>query len=311
MKGQKPLTLRIQEAASQSDLPKDARHLIHVMCVYANSKTGEGWHGQETLAKYMGCSDRHVRALLADLSRDDSVPVRVERQARYAGVRGRTSDRWRLVLTAHLPEHHSGKEERINRNDVPAEAPPDGGSTGTPRPIYRNTTTDLPERGSGDPRSEPRSEPRSNSARSTSRPKSGSSSGSSKKAKKASAKAKPKAQPTPVPGAHDLKVHYCAEFEKHRGAKPEFGKRWSRAVKAFGELVTTHGLDKSKTIVSRALSDSYARRIEPWNLVDDAVRWLGAQPQGANKHAVQRSLVAGWKPSTNPDWDSPDSVVTP
>lgn len=150
------------------------------------------------------------------------------------------------------------------------------------------------------------------SARSTSRPKSGSSSGSSKKAKKAKkAPAKPKAQPTPVPGAHDLKVHYVETFEKHRGAKPEFGKRWSRAVKAFGELVTTHGLDKSKTIVSRALSDSYARRIEPWNLVDDAVRWLGAQPQGANKHTVQRSLVAGWKPSTNPDWDSPDSVVTP
>lgn len=61
-------------------------------------------------------------------------------------------------------------------------------------------------------------------------------------------------------------------------------------MKAFGELVTTHGLDGAKTIVSRALADEYARRIEPWALVDDAVRWLGKRPLSAGKGqlAIQR-----------------------
>lgn len=243
------------------------------------------------LARMTSQGKRTVIRAIADLERSGALTV-----TRRVGQSNTYTLRPELAPKADPDQCQSGTG--ATESPVPERHPT--GATGAPPPV--------PERHPKEP-SEGTQVRNPYSARSTSRPKSGSSSGSSKKAKKAPAK--PKAQPTPVPGAHDLKVHYVETFEKHRGAKPEFGKRWSRAVKAFGELVTTHGLDKSKTIVSRALSDSFARRIEPWNLVDDAVRWLGAQPQNANKHTVQRSLVAGWKPSTNPDWDSPDSVVTP
>jgi hypothetical protein len=152
----KPLTLRMQYAAMRSALPKEARHLVHVLSVLANSETGEGWHGQETIARLMGCSDRHVRTLLATLDKPNGSGIRIERRARFhRDGRGRTSDFWKLVSDADLPEDI----DTTNRNTVP----PEQGSTGTPRPTNRNATTDQPEPGSGDLRSDRRSERRSRS----------------------------------------------------------------------------------------------------------------------------------------------------
>jgi len=85
----------------------------------------------------------------------------------------------------------------------------------------------------------------------------------------------------PVSGAHELKVHYVAEFKRTRNAEPQFGKRWSRAMKSFGELVTNHGLEDAKRRVTRALSDEWVRRINPWELAEDGNKFVGPQPTRA------------------------------
>ncbi len=115
-----------------------------------------------------------------------------------------------------------------------------------------------------------------------------------------SPKAKPESQP--VAGAHELKVAYVEAFEATRGTTPEFGKRWSRAMKAFGELVQTHGLDSAKAICSAALKNQYCQRINPWELAEDANKHLGKRMAPAqSRHAVQTGLHESCQPST-PYW---------
>jgi hypothetical protein len=262
-----PYTLRVQLAVMASALPKETRHLIHVMAISAGNETGIGRAGQERLAAAMGVSDRHVRSLLAELQSPDSFPVRVERRARFrADGRGRTSDEWRLVLV-----------EGTNRNTVPPEQP----SAGTARRTNRNATTDQPEHRSGDLRSGLRSGLRSSSA-----PRSR------------------KRETAPVAGSHELKLHYVAEYERTRRTKPEFGKRWSRAVKAFGEMVKDHGLDGAKAIVTRALSDQFVKRISPWQLAEDANNHKGAAAKGRPGVPVQRGMASGLDASKmgDPSW---------
>ncbi len=135
----------------RSSLPKEARHLVHVLSVLADSETGEGWHGQATIARLMGCTDRHVRALLALLERDNPSEVRLERRARFNSAgRGRTSDSWALRLQLDQPE----QDDMTNWNTVP----PEPRSAGTPSTTNRNATTDQPEPCSGDLRSDLRSD---------------------------------------------------------------------------------------------------------------------------------------------------------
>jgi len=101
-----------------------------------------------------------------------------------------------------------------------------------------------------------------------------------------------KHSPEPSSDSHELKLHYVAEFKRHRGGEePDFGKGWSRAMKAFGELAGTHGKTKAKVIVSNAMADAFTRRINPWELVDDANKHLGRPPQPGPRQAVQRGVV--------------------
>lgn len=62
-------------------------------------------------------------------------------------------------------------------------------------------------------------------------------------------------------------------------------------MKAFGDLVTTHGLEVAKSIVTRAVGDSYTRRINPWELVEDANKWIGVKPKAGGTVQVQRGVV--------------------
>ena len=82
---------------------------------------------------------------------------------------------------------------------------------------------------------------------------------------------------------HDLKLHYVAEFERTRKAKAEFGRQWSRAMRSFRELHEVHGLELAKSIITAALSDSFARRVTPWELVEDACKWVGERPKSGPK----------------------------
>lgn len=150
------LTVRIAQAVCESSLPPDARHVVMVMSLYAEHETASGFHGQATIARLTGRSERHVRSILAELSRPDSHPIRIERRARFrADGRGRTSDEWRLVLVGDQPAQHAG-ETPTNRHDVPAEQ---DGLTGTPRTTNRHATHDQPAHGAGDPLRDPLRDP--------------------------------------------------------------------------------------------------------------------------------------------------------
>jgi hypothetical protein len=66
-------------------------------------------------------------------------------------------------------------------------------------------------------------------------------------------------------------------------------------MKAFGELLDKRSLEKAKAIVSRALDDPYTKRINPWELVQDANKHLGSPPQPARPRSVsvQRGTPEG------------------
>jgi hypothetical protein len=235
----KPLTLRIQYAAMRSSLPKEVRHLVHAMAVLANSETGEGWHGQQTIARLVGCSDRHVRNMLAFLDSDENESgIRVDRRARFhQDGRGRTSDFWRLV-SADLPE----QVDTTNRNAVP----PEHGSTGTPRRTNRKSTTDQPEPCSGDLRSDRRSERRSKDravARDVRRrPVDG------------SKKPKPEGQSSEH---KQVTEHYFERYEAEHGEKPIFDSVEGKAVNAL--LKKVGSAEKANDFIDRAF-ESFRRK---------------------------------------------------
>jgi Helix-turn-helix domain len=90
-----------------------------------------------------------------------------------------------------------------------------------------------------------------------------------------SRKRKTAPEKVPVVGAHELKIHYLSEFQKYRTAEAKFsGSQWSRAMKALGELVTSHGLEESKRIVSAALQQlptpTFTPKVNPWDIAANA-----------------------------------------
>ncbi len=264
----KPYTMLIIDAVGGSALPPDMRHLLIRMAYEANSRTGAGWKGQETLAALMGCTSRHVRAMMATLSAPDAAPVRLERTPRFrADGRGRTSDSWRLVL-ADQPERGSGKSP---------------GLTGTPRTTNRNATPDQPERGSGDPLSDPRSGPRSSSA-------SASEAGSfalSSPSKKQAAKRKPpkKTKPAdPDQGAKHARVvaHYHELFERKRGVKPPFDGADGTAVKNLLKKLDGDA-DRACAAIAGAFADDWwAQRATIRSIATDPAKFLNAQQRKTN-----------------------------
>lgn len=266
------LTFEIQKAICRSTLPADLRHLLMVMALLADGRTGIGTASQATIAGCMGCTDRHVRSLLARLSATEGSPVTLDRRRRGVS-RGRLSDEYRLVLSAPeqeqcsasaegaQQEQHSGSDHDPNRNSVPvrekAEPEQHDSRTGSPRHPKRNVRSD-------DQLSDQLS------------------------INSSAAKRRGKPLKDPSPGVHELKLHYVAEFERTRNAKPNFGKAWSRAMKAFGDMLLAHKLDGAKQIITTALGDQWVRRINPWELRDDANKYIGKQPVRGRQIAVQR-----------------------
>ena len=117
----KPLTMQIIDAVGASTLPQDLRLLLFTMAYLANSKTGVGLSGQETIGKFMGCSGREVRRKLERLDELPDVPVRVIRRHRYLSAnRGRTSDEYQLELFNRTPT--SAKQSASTGHERPVEA---------------------------------------------------------------------------------------------------------------------------------------------------------------------------------------------
>lgn len=262
-----------------------------VMALMADAKTARGFQSQTTLASAMGCSVRHVGDLVRGLEANTDAPVGV-RRTRRGSATGRSSDQYELFF--RQPAQHADSDSQPEQAPCAdseavqpaqhADSPPE--PTGTPEQPNRQITTPETAHSADDQLSI------SSLSTITSVP-------AEQKRGKARSKAPPK---DPVPGAHDLKLHYVAEFKRTRDAEPNFGKGWGRAVKAFGELVATHGLERSKGIVTQALSDQYTRRINPWELVDDANKHIapGGKRGGAQ---VQRG---GTIREGDPSWIDSD-----
>jgi hypothetical protein len=150
--GSRPLTLRAMLAADCSSLPARLRHLIHVLALHADNRTGRGLSGQARLARYLGVSDRQLRRYVAELEAAWAAgrsPVGIIREARF-----NNSDRYTLVVREDaplvLPEGPSPLSgPRVVRTPVSTtDRTPMTGTTGHRRPMNRSPM-------SGQPPSEP------------------------------------------------------------------------------------------------------------------------------------------------------------
>lgn len=94
-------------------------------------------------------------------------------------------------------------------------------------------------------------------------------------------------KPTPPnPHSSGLLTFYVKEFERARGVKPGFfGAEWGRAMKAFGQLADKVGPDRAREVITAALNDAYARRVQPWDLARDANNYLGSRPAPERRRA--------------------------
>lgn len=282
-----PFSLRIQLAAMSSEMPKELRHLVHVLALLGDQNACSGHHGQVTIAKAMGVSERCVRGLMKDLEAG-IYPVRLERVARFrAEGRGRTSDAWKLILSRVQPAELSGKS-----GDQPAEL--SGGTDTTNRQsttgLTGNLRHDQPAELSGDLRSDLRSDLEHTSKQA---PKGKTGIPSKSKKRKPATKEEPLSETSP---AHQLKLHYESMFRQTQGGKVVFtGAQWSRAMKAFRELGDLLELEKAKAVISNGLSDGYNKRLQPWELLLDVNKWSRGRPGVGNAMPPQQAGPLGFK----------------
>lgn len=130
-------TLQIQKAVCESDLPSHLRHLIMVMAVLANYRTGGGWYSQSAIARALGVDARTVRRRLAELAeKHPDSPVTIQSSPRYSQGGGRSSNQWRLVLREQTGRQRPlWSEEQLSNSGAqpsdPEEQSP-GGSVSIP-----------------------------------------------------------------------------------------------------------------------------------------------------------------------------------
>lgn len=245
----KPLsfTLRIHRAVAESSMPSSARHLVHVLAVYANSATGTGWHSQATIARLTGLTDRWVRAIMADLETRTDWPVRLVRRHRgAAGGVGRSSDEWRLELTAE-PELTSASDPPQPELTSASEGPRVKSRTGTVRHPNRKIVAPQPELTSGDLTE------RSHGVIDGSDSASQSSADFALSAPSVTVAAKRKTKAAPE-GFQDVIDAWSREFERVRGAKPVVGSRNGKAAKV---LLAAMPRDEVIAVIRRAFADEW------------------------------------------------------
>lgn len=296
----KLLCLRFQEAVAQSSLDRETRHLLMTMALLADWRTGVGTASQATIAQAMGCTDRYVRQLLTDLAERKETPVTVTRRRRGAAA-GRTSDQYTLQFApqedagTRSGTHVPARDGEPSGTCIPAEA---ATRSGTPLPLGEPFKL-VPQPEQHDSRTGTPRHPNRN-ARSEDQISSDLdqiSSSAPRKEKRARASRAKTDEKQPVEGAHELKLHYVAECERTTGTKPEFGKGWGRAVKAFSDLVTAYGLDTAKRIVTGALEAQWGSKT-PWAIRDNAVNYLqGRTGTAARGFQPQRGVASGDDPT--------------
>ncbi len=157
---ERSVLIRVQEAACGDDcpLPPEARHLVMVMALAADSRTGKGFKGQTALGAMLGKSARQVRRLIETVNSTPGSPVRIEQVARFRSEgRGRTSNAYQLILINRTPTSSSSEEssghprpdESAFQED--ADVPLNDAATGHPRPDESTTNRTSRARLTGHP----------------------------------------------------------------------------------------------------------------------------------------------------------------
>ncbi|HET7545168.1 MAG TPA: hypothetical protein VFK05_35125 [Polyangiaceae bacterium] len=118
--------MRVIDAVGASDLPQDLRLLVFALAYLANSKTGIGLSGQDTIGKFMGCTGREVRRKLERLDTLSDAPVRVIRRHRSRrDGRGRSSDEYQLELFSRTPASAETASSKGRERPVATKHQPD------------------------------------------------------------------------------------------------------------------------------------------------------------------------------------------
>jgi hypothetical protein len=271
---EKPFTMLIIDAAGASALPQDLRHLIFTMAYLADSKSGRGLSGQDTIGRFMGCSAREVRRKLDRLDALDS-PVRIVRSPRYR-KEGRTSDEYRLELANRTPTSAS-QNASTGRPRPLADHPDAGGLPDVKRTPTGRETSELPDAHvlgssqgilSADPRSLSARSPRAASTPRkvrTSQPK----------------RVKPEHTDEQRQAHRQLTDHYFADFERLRGARPiGWGAKEGKAVWIL--------LEKLK-FDSAAAARIVTNGLQSWNKA--TIMTIAADPSACIAVAVPRAAT--------------------
>lgn len=92
-----PFALVATEVACNPKLSDQAFRLYVVMATFANIKKRDGFAGRKALAEAMGCSDRKITRLLAELTELDIIEREERRLPTRNGKQRRTTDGWKLL----------------------------------------------------------------------------------------------------------------------------------------------------------------------------------------------------------------------
>ncbi len=261
--------------AVECTLAPELRHLIMVLAVLADHRTGEGLSGQERIASAMGYSPRTVRRLLAELA-DASSPVVVMRTPRMRNSgRGRTSDAYTLALQADTRDRVVADDQADAPVRLDGVLQEDAGDrlVTHDQPDTRERPTghaehDQPDTGVRasypirDPIRDPVSIARETAAR-TKPPRAR----KTKQTHQADARVLP------------LRDYYVERYRAaNQGADPALGPQgWGRAMKAFAELLgAAKSEERARLCIERTFADPWRRSnaCQPWEVARDANKLL-------------------------------------
>lgn len=288
--------IEAQQAVCAVDcrLAPELRHLIMVLAVLADRRTGEGISGQDRIAAAMGVSPRTVRRLLAELTDADS-PVIVLRKARMRkSGRGRTSDNYALAVQPDAGDRLVGSDQPATDGHVEA---PDQAAAGDRKVSHDQPVTAARPTGhaehdqpaTGDRASYPSRDPSRDPRRSSPRG-AAASIGSPKRAARARAGGP---QRETDPRVLPLRDYYVERYRAaNQGAEPALSRQsWGRAMRAFAELLdAAKSEERARLCIERTFASADAftrRRCQPWEIAADANKLLAERPATA-KTWVQR-----------------------
>ncbi|MBK8994635.1 MAG: hypothetical protein IPM35_02640 [Myxococcales bacterium] len=306
-----PIGIRAQQAVCAEDctLAPELRHLVMVLAVLANRRTGEGIAGQERIAGAMGVTTRTVRRLLAELA-DADAPVAVMRTPRMRRTgRGRTSDAYTLAVQADTGD-------RLNDDDQPdacvqvdmgeqADADDHKVTHDQPDTLARPTghaEHDQPDAHvrASDPGRDPRSDPRSTSARCAVGGAAFSLSPEPEPAKvaarrRAPKKADRKRTDAEVAGHREILDAYVSAVESKTRQKPAIGSREASA--AWKLLDWTKGESaQAVTLVRAAVARDFGGSTSLVIIAGDPNKFLGGNPSNGKRNGPVQPNGGAWKP---------------